>query len=255
MNLWVLFLCRFLLHSSVKKIKVMIVSVLASAAETILLCIPMANPSLKILLGYGGITTITGVLLFEPKSKKYFYKVMTCCYLAAFILGGILILFESLLGKRRMSYTVYGSLMVLVVLAVEKIYIKLTEKNQFQEVLLYIDEKNNCHLKALIDSGNGLVEPLSRLPVSVVEEEAIKKYEGVLKKEKFRIIPFHSIGKDKGILEAYFMEKMEIKKDGELIVVKNPVVAITKEAISKNKEYQMILHPKIFQAGGTEIDF
>ncbi len=190
---------------------------------------------------------ITGCLLFRPKSKNYFYKVMTYCYLASFILGGILILFESILGKRRMSYAVSAGLMALVVYAVEKIYIKITGENMFHEVFLYIDENKMCQMKALVDSGNGLLEPVSKQPVSIVEEQVIEKYKDALRKEKFRMIPFHSIGKDKGILEAYFMEKMEIKRDGEMIVIQNPIVAITKDAVSTKKEYQMILHPKLLK--------
>jgi len=69
----------------------------------------------------------------------------------------------------------------------------------------------------------------------------------MLRKENFRIVPFHSVGKDRGILEAYFIEKMEIKKEGEHIVIEKPMIAITKDNISGKKEYQMILHPALLE--------
>ena len=40
---------------------------------------------------------------------------------------------------------------------------------------------------------------------------------------------------------------MEIRKDGEMILIKNPIIAITKDVISENEKYQMILHPELIK--------
>ena len=71
-----------------------------------------------------------------------------------------------------------------------------------------------------------------------------------MREEKIRIIPFHSVGNKNGILEAYFIEKLEIKRDGESEVIYQPMIAVTKDVISENERYQMILHPELIKQGG-----
>ena len=193
--------------------------------------------------------------LFRPESWEYFYKLLIYSYLAMFILGGIMILIESILGRKRVSMFSWGIVVVFLVVLIEKVYIKVTAKNDFHEVMLTISENKQCRLNALVDSGNGLIEPISKMPVSIVEEKFLNEYKELFREEKFRLIPFHSIGKDHGILEAYFIEKMEIKNKGENVIVENPIIAITKGTISTNGDYQMILHPKILKQGGINCDF
>ena len=66
-------------------------------------------------------------------------------------------------------------------------------------------------VRALVDTGNRLYEPISQSPVMVVEQAFIKQY---FKKEdmlKIRAVPYHSVGKRLGILYAFPVEAMEIK--------------------------------------------
>lgn len=156
-------------------------------------------------------------------------------------------MFETFLGKTGISYTATGVLIVVLVWVVERACAKIGGEEIFQRVVLFLDSETKCEVNALKDSGNGLIDPISRCPVSIVEAQALKSYESILKPENFRAIPFHSVGKEKGVLDAYFIEKMEIKGEGEDIVVQNPIIAITKDAVSAGKEYQMILHPQILK--------
>ena len=255
MNLWVLFLCRFLAASNVKRNKVILAAVMAAIGEVVVLCLPFGGSIVKILAGFGGVTALVIFLLFQPRSAEYFYKLLSCFYLAVFILGGIFLLLENMWKGKRISMYAWGILVVVLVFIVEKIYIKITAKSNFREVVLTISENRLCKVKALVDSGNGLMEPISRTPVSVVEEKAIEEYKELFQQEKFRLVPFHSVGKERGLLEAYFIEKMEIKNEGENRIVNNPMIAIVKERISVNGNYQMILHPNILEQGGRKIDF
>lgn len=245
MNLWVLFLCRFFLHSSVKKTKVFLYSFAAACGEVILLCIHIGNSQAKIVIGYGGITALVCYCLFRPKSKQYFYRILMTCYLSAIIPGGILLGIENIIGKKNLSLSLVGILVVVSVFGIEITYKKWNQKKEFYEVEIYFSSNESCLVSALFDSGNGLIEPISKMPVSVVDADIAERYKCSLKEENFRIIPFHSIGKDKGIMEAYFVEKIEIKREGENIVVEKPMIAFTKDAVSVNGKYQMILHPEI----------
>ena len=245
MNLWVLFLCRFFLHSKVKRRWILVYALIASWGEVMLLCVPMGNSYLKILMGYGGITALICYCLFRPKSKPYFAKILGTCYLSAILLGGILLGVENIFRKESLSLSFMGILIVVLVWGIEITYKKWNQKKEFYEVEIYFSPKDRCVVTALLDSGNGLIEPISKMPVSVLEAEVANQYRNRLKMENYRIVPFHSIGKDKGIMEAYFVEKMEIKREGENVVVQNPMIAITRDVVSANGKYQMILHPEI----------
>lgn len=167
------------------------------------------------------------------------------CYLSAIIPGGILLGIENIIGKKNLSLSLVGILVVVSVFGIEITYKKWNQKKEFYEVEIYFSSNESCLVSALFDSGNGLIEPISKMPVSVVDADIAERYKCSLKEENFRIIPFHSIGKDKGIMEAYFVEKIEIKREGENIVVEKPMIAFTKDAVSVNGKYQMILHPEI----------
>ncbi len=255
MNLWVLFLCRFFIASKVKKSKVIIAALFTAVGEVLVLCIPFGSSTVKIIVGFGGVTAFIICWLFRPESREYFLKLLIYSYLTIFILGGILILIENVLGRKKVSMLSWGIVVVFLVVVIEKIYIKISAKNDFVEVVLTISENQQCQVTALVDSGNGLIEPISKLPVSIVEEQVLRRYKDLLQEEKFRLVPFHSVGQEHGILEAYFIEKMEIKCEGEPVFIKQPIIAIAKGKISANEKYQMILHPNILKQGGINSDF
>ena len=255
MNLWVLFLCRFLIVSRVKITKIILASVLTAVGEVLILCIPFGNSAVKVLAGFGSVTALGIYGVFRPDSLTYFYKLMIYFYFAVFVLGGILILLETFLGRKNISMFVWAVAVVFLVILIERIYIKLNAKSDFKEVVLTISPNKQCKLRALVDSGNGLTEPISKKPVSIVEEAALESYRKLFCEEKFRLVPFHSVGREHGMLEAYFIEKMEIRNEGENIIVQNPIIAITKERISVNGNYHMILNPNILEQGGRKFDF
>lgn len=254
MNLWVLFLCRFFIQSKVRVLKIILAAIGTALCETAVLCIPYGSSQGKIIFGFGGIMALCNYCLFKPKSRRYFYKLLLYSYLTIFILGGAMIGIESIGGKVYMHSMSWSVMVVLLVFLIEMIFRRIKVKNDIYQVILTIEKSQKCLVTALNDSGNGLEEPISRAPVSIVEENIIRPYKDGLKADKFRIVPFHSIGKEQGILEAYFIEKMEIIKEGENKVIFNPIIAITKDRISTGENYQMILHPALLEQGGRNND-
>ena len=98
---------------------------------------------------------------------------------------------------------------------------------------------------ALIDTGNGLTEPISKKPVAILEENEWKKLKIWMKPEKYKIIPYHSIGKERGMLEGYEIDALEIKSDAGDKRFDKVIIAIFKGKISQKGSYQMILPPEL----------
>ena len=120
------------------------------------------------------------------------------------------------------------------------------KKNDFCRVTL-INGNNRVVVNALVDSGNSLIEPISGKPVSVVEQTIIA---GLWKEDAlYRAIPYHSVGKKKGILKAYCLPELKIEIGGILKSCENVYVAVCEESVasqeSESNPIRMILNPDL----------
>ncbi|MBQ5560587.1 MAG: sigma-E processing peptidase SpoIIGA [Lachnospiraceae bacterium] len=114
------------------------------------------------------------------------------------------------------------------------------------------------------DTGNGLYTPWTREPVCITEhkyvreffsEEEYNKQELLLQlkdhvptcREKIVWIPYHSIGKTQGILPSMYFDRLEIKTEKQTIRYDHLLIAFCKERISRQKQYQLILHNSYIQ--------
>ena len=111
-------------------------------------------------------------------------------------------------------------------------------------VELYLGSKK-YQIKGMIDTGNGLRDPISGTPVSILDRHTARKLFGEEHLKDVRYIPYQSIGKKAGVLPAVQLERMCILKDTECWVEK-PLIASSEETISKGGEYEMILNPNLF---------
>ena len=108
--------------------------------------------------------------------------------------------------------------------------------------------ERNCRLRALIDTGNTLKDTVSKDPVSVMDQASVKRLTEGKQPERFRYIPYHSIGKKEGVMPAFRMDKIQIIRDGYRINVEHPLVAVCEEELG-SENYQMIINPDILAGG------
>ena len=109
-------------------------------------------------------------------------------------------------------------------------------------------EGDRClQVEALLDSGNSLVDPLSGAPVCIVHKSVIEGLGLEDRPERFRAIPYHSIGREHGLLYAWAVEKMEIRSEGQNLECQQVLLARSEGQLSLSEGYQMILHPAILE--------
>ena len=105
-------------------------------------------------------------------------------------------------------------------------------------------------VEALIDSGNSLFEPISGKPVCVVGRAVFDSlWEGF--REGFRAVPYHSIGKRRGILPAYLLTELRLETGGMEYLFTDVYVAVSDEEISGAdsagaESVKMIINPRLF---------
>lgn len=168
-------------------------------------------------------------------------------YIESFLLGGVL----QFAGQYLRQGSVFFALAVIsyyVVLGIWKIILLFSEKgNRYCEVVVFFGERN-CRLRALIDTGNTLKDTVSKDPVSVMDQASVKRLTEGKQPERFRYIPYHSIGKKEGVMPAFRMDKIQIIRNGYRINVEHPLVAVCEEELG-SENYQMIINPDILAGG------
>lgn len=97
-------------------------------------------------------------------------------------------------------------------------------------------------VKALFDTGNTLTEPFSGKPVCIIEREICDNVIKEAGPECFKVIPFHSVGQEHGILKGLEIDELIIWAGEKKIVQKQAVIALYEGCLSKDKSFQMILH-------------
>ncbi len=122
----------------------------------------------------------------------------------------------------------------------------------------------NVSTRGLLDTGNELVDSMTRKPVFIVEYPIFrpvleKEYRGII--EEFleyetinleqiaannlydiKIISYHSIGRQDGKLVGIQIEQLLTKIEGEERIIKKPVLAFVKNPISRRRNYFAILN-------------
>ena len=217
-------------------------------------------------------------IAFKTKNIRELIKKMVYFYLTSFVFGGgaLALIYIANTGKISIQNGVlYGNYTVLtimisviisfsvIILSFKLIKNKVSKKDLICNITIKVNDKE-IKVKALIDTGNFLKEPITNTPVIVVEHaifngiipgEILDNIENILggdlnkiseraKNEylsKMRIIPFSSLGKQNGMLlgikaqEAIIEQNEEIKKTDKIII------GLYNKKISKKEEYHALV--------------
>ena len=117
-----------------------------------------------------------------------------------------------------------------------------------------IENKILC-TKIIIDTGNFLRDPITKIPVIVIEKNELygsipdkilnnldkiifgKDVDIVKYSTKIRIIPFTSLGRENGILLGYKVDNAEILMEENIINIKNVIIGIYDGVLCKSGKY------------------
>lgn len=229
------------------------------------------------------ISAVMVVVSFRPRSFRDFIKTLGFFYIISFMMGGAVLAFFYLLNLRKNPLTdtlIINNISIpwwilLISAFTSFIFLKylwpliyriLAKDTFLVNITIVIDEKP-LETIALIDTGNDLFDPVSNYPVIIVELDAIKN---ILSKDlavilergpdesltalgesvanstwasRFRVIPFESIGKSKGLMIGFKPDMVAIEHDNKIKTTKNAIIGIYQRVLSPEGTYRALLNP------------
>ncbi len=157
-----------------------------------------------------------------------------------------------------------SSISYVLIKLINNILKKTVSNSNLYYDLKIIDNNNKIQLKGFLDTGNTLVEPITKSNVIIVQYEKLKNIlntdlQNILDENfdimkvlvslkegevnKFKIIPFCSIGNENDLLLGFKPEKIVITIDGEDKELNNIIIGICSFKLSN--DYEVLLNNNI----------
>jgi len=222
------------------------------------------------------------VITFTPHKFKDFFKFLSIFYLISFLFGGTAFAvfyftnFNSILSNGvfyTTNFTVrilfYSAAIayILILICINLIKYRLSKESLLKQIVIEFNDKR-IEMKALIDTGNTLADPISKFPVIIVELKAIEDIlpdliKDLLKNDnfqleaitdnlkntewinRFRIIPYSSLGKTNGILIGFKPDNVKLINKGDIIKINKTIIGISTNKLSTNGDYNALINPDI----------
>ena len=251
----------------IRKVKISIVRILISSALGSLYAVISIkinnNFIMKIIL-----SVLMIAIIYPTKNKKRFLETIILFYLISITAGGSAIAISYLIQDYKISElnnlpiisfpilisglgTVVG--IILIMATINHLKNRISKKDIFFDVEIYIEDKKE-KLKALLDTGNMLKDPLSNKPVmiatkrslkSIIPEEILDNINlilggdkiGKLITKRIKLIPFNSLGNEHGILIGIKSDKIVINNNE----IKDVIIGIYEKEFSKTRRYDALI--------------
>ena len=207
---------------------------------------------------------------------RKFLESFLCLFLISFCVGGLAAGLSNLWGS-AVFFPHYNKWLVLAATVLvsllighfgSTLWLKRVEQKPDQISLTVTLWGKKVSLKALVDTGNQLIDPLSQHPVVVVEYEVLRPLLppeigdlfGSMRQDhsslilslsnspyatRLRLIPFQSLGKENGLLLGIRPDLIEIHHPTRNQAIKNVVVGISQQRLSPATTYRALLHPQV----------
>lgn len=276
LNFIILYAEEIISKSKIRFFQIMLASILGAVYSVMYYLIQnkiFSNFIIKIILSV--------VMLYVaslPNSFRELIKKIVLFYLTSFVFGGaalgaiyivnsnnITIQNGVLIGNYTIKTIFIGVCVAFIILIIgfKLVKTKFSKSDLLCNIKIKINHKV-VNTKAMLDTGNLLKEPITNIPVVVVEhtilyevvpKEILDNTENILggdfkdipeniKNEyvsKLKIIPFSSLGKQNGMLLGLKSDGIEVEEESKNKNIEKVIIGIYTKKLSKKNEYRALL--------------
>lgn len=235
-------LTLFLMGKQIRIRRIMISAFLGASASTMILVCGLHFGWLYVLLLFA-VGMAMMYLAMEQKSGNDLFLGLIYDTTLTFVFSELMKGGALLTGNRGGARAAAG--MILAGMSAVLCYVRYRSRKSRQNTIYQVSitqQGRRMDVKALFDTGNALTEPISGKPVSIVESSAWQTVMEEPKPQHVKVIPFHSIGGEHGLLKGMEVEEIAIWTGEKKIVLKQAVIALYEGSLSEDRSFQMILH-------------
>lgn len=245
-NFYVLELCRLCLMSTATHKRLVFAALFAGLFQVILLCIPFPDNLVLFYITVFMLYVISSLLtvIIGFGKNRFIVYIKWCLIYMTFLLiiGGIfmgILPGFSFYNDSKVKVIVFLVAGALVYALLWQLF-KKRRMNIYYGRLKLRHQETSLEGRYFMDSGNGLVESISKKPVLLADSGWLFEK---LKKEELMCRPviYKSVGKQKGILYAYCIDELVIYGEKKTYTYEKVWVGVCREELLKNKDYQVIL--------------
>lgn len=206
-------------------------------------------------------------IALNPKELKKLAKQLVIFYLTSFVFGGcafallyfvkpqdVLMKNGVYIGTYPIKIALLGGIVGFIItnIAFKIIKTKLKKKDMIYKIKIQIFDKEEEEVSAMLDTGNLLRDPISKIPVIIVEKEKLysiipaellDNIEKIIGGEeisfnneyysRLKILPFSSMGKQNGLMLGIKADKIIIEKE-EVEERENIIIGISMQKLGNN---------------------
>lgn len=176
------------------------------------------NIALKIIMAFSMV-----VVSFGYKNIKYTFYNFIYLYMCSMILGGFLYYM-----KLNVSYNIIIIFIgiIFLMLFVKSLKVLREIKNYYYKVKIVFNNNFNLDLVGFLDSGNRMVDPISKRPVIIINRKQIK---GKIKIRSPMYVPFNTVN-NHGVMECIKPNKLYVNN----ILLNNYLIGLSDEVFKLN---------------------
>ena len=271
MNYIILFGTGYIIRLKIKHLRILLSSLIGAIYAILAYAgiFPMyANIFVKIVLSICMV-----YIAFYPKNIKGMVKELIVFYLVSFALGGcafallyivkpqdIFMKDGVYIGTYPIKIALLGGIVGFIVtyIAFKVVKTRMTKNELIYDMVIKIKDKE-LTTKVMLDTGNMLKDPISNMPVVLVEKsilypilpkELLENSKNILGgdfkenedinneyRTRLRIIPFTSVGKQNGMMLGIKVDEIKILTDVDEVINDNAIICVYEKEFSKRKKY------------------
>ena len=275
-NYIILYAVGIISKTNIKQIRLLIASLIGALYAVMQYIVNISiysNFILKIIL-----SIVIIYIAFDLKNIKLLIKKIILFYLVSFVFAGASLGIIYMVNSQNVtiqngilvgSYTIKTILIgviiafIIIVTGFRIVKSKISQKDLICNIIINLN-KQKIKTKAMIDTGNLLKEPITNIPVVVVEhtllydaipKEILNNTEKILGGDftdipediqseyisSLRVIPFSSLGKQNGMLLGIKINDLEVVSDEGSKIVDKVIMGIYNKSLTKRGEYRALV--------------
>lgn len=216
-------------------------------------------------------------LTFAPLKVRTFFRVLGYIYILSFLLAGFHYGLD-IINQRFFHWQIsiwwrflFHSGLILIM---GELGWGIVHRKFWEQICLYPVQiswgDRILKLNALLDTGNRLHDPITKVPVMIVELKRIKDQlpaeliqwvENIqggelgidiqlpdFWEERIRVLPFHSLGKDHGLLVGFRSDEVKVWLKQQAVINQNVIIGLYNKSLSREGAFHALIPPAVLRS-------